>query len=132
MGPVLRALKETNTAITDFEMTPEYLAEILTLLEKQTLSNNSAKTVFDECLKTSKEPNVIVKERGLVQITDSSELESAVENVLAKFPDDVQAYLNGKDKVLGFLMGQIMRATSGKGNPKQINQILREKLSQIK
>lgn len=131
MGPVLRALKDSNQTILEFKLTPDHLAEILTLLEKDTLSNTSAKVVFEETLKSGKAPRVIVKEQGLVQITDSSELEAAVDKVIADFPNDVQAYLGGKEKVLGFLMGQVMRATSGKGNPKQINQILREKLSQL-
>ncbi len=132
MGQVLRALKGHNEAIDHFPVTPPFLAEILHLLEEKTINAATGKIVFDECLATGKEPKVIVEEKGLAQINDTDEIESAINDVIQANPRDVEDYLGGNGKVLGFFMGQVMRATKGKANPQTVNQLLRDKLNALK
>ena len=86
------------------------------------------KTVFDEIARTGKPPDRIVEEKGLVQITDSSAIENTVQEILDRSPDEVAAYQSGKKKLLGFFIGQVMKATKGKANPKLVNEILRKML----
>lgn len=130
MGLVMRARKEQGESI-DAVIAPAQLAEILLLAEKGTISASSAKMLFDECRKTGRNPHLIVQEKGLLQITDTSEIESFVDKVIAENPKDVQDYLDGNGKVLGFLMGQVMRATSGKAHPQTVMSLLRSKLVKI-
>lgn len=132
MGEVLRAVKENRTDIDALKVTPDYLAEIIHMIEDNTISGKIAKTVFDEVRKTGKKPADVVKEKGMQQISDTSAIESVIDQVLQDNPNEVQSYLAGKEKVIGFLIGQIMRATSGKANPKTVNQLLRDKLSAMK
>ncbi len=132
MGHVLRAVKELDGDFNSLKVTPSFLAELLTMLENQKINAGSAKTVFEECLKTGKAPAAIVEDKGLAQVSDVGEIESAIDRVIADNPKDVQDYLAGKNKVIGFLMGQVMRATKGKANPKIVNELLRSKLSKIK
>ena len=83
-------------------------------------------------LKSNRDPYEIVKEKNLVQITDTAAIEKAVENVLGNHPKQVEEYLNGKEKVMGFLVGQIMRETKGKANPQIVNEILKNKLEELR
>jgi aspartyl-tRNA(Asn)/glutamyl-tRNA(Gln) amidotransferase subunit B len=80
----------------------------------------------------NKNPEIIIKEKNLVQINDSGEIEIAIDKVLSQNPKDVAEYLSGKEKVIGFLVGQIMKETKGKANPQSVNQLLKEKLSKMK
>jgi aspartyl-tRNA(Asn)/glutamyl-tRNA(Gln) amidotransferase subunit B len=132
MGHVLRALKEHDDSISSIPVTPTYLAEILHLLEKGTINSHTARAVFDECLKTGRQPNAIVQEKDLVQITDECEIETVVDKIIAENPKDVQDYINGNVKVLGFLMGQVMRTMGGKAHPHTVNALLRSKLETYK
>jgi aspartyl-tRNA(Asn)/glutamyl-tRNA(Gln) amidotransferase subunit B len=128
MGDLLRSLKEDNSNIADCPVTPRLLADMLQLIENGTISGKIAKTVFDEMYKTGKEPVRIVEEKGLVQVTDSSEIEKIIEDVLAKDPVQVEAYRSGKEKLFGFFVGQVMKASRGKANPGLVNEILSKKL----
>lgn len=132
MGSVLRALKEGTSPLSELKVTPDFLAELLLLIEKGTIHTKAAKQVFDECLKSGQSPTHIVEEKGLIQITDTNEIEAVIEGVLADNADDVRDYLAGKEKVLGFFVGQVMRASRGKANPKMVNRLLREKLNELK
>jgi len=132
MGEVLRAIKEDRVDIDDLKVTPEHLASIIDMIEKNTISRNIAKTVFEEVRKTGKQPEKVVEEKGLKQISDSSAIETILDKVLQENPNEVQSYLNGKEKVIGFLIGQAMRATAGKANPKTVNELLRKKLNELK
>ena len=132
MSHVLRALKSHDESIRTFPVTAKFLADILKLLEKKTISAASGKTVFEACLETGKAPIAIVEEKGLAQITDTDEIESAVNEVIAAHPKDVEEYLGGKTKVIGFFMGQVMRATKGKANPQTVSELLRNKLEAFK
>jgi aspartyl-tRNA(Asn)/glutamyl-tRNA(Gln) amidotransferase subunit B len=128
MGELLRALKEDNREIADCPVTPNLLTEMLKLVESGTISGKIAKTVFDEMYKTGKEPAKIVEEKGLVQVSDTGAIEKIIDEVLASAPDKVADYRGGKEKLFGFFIGQIMKASKGKANPALVNEILLTKL----
>ena len=129
MGYVLRELnKEGAPPITQAPVTPAHLAGMLDLVKRGVISTNIAKTVFDEMWATGKPPEQVVKEKGLEQITDTSAIEALVDEVLAKHPKEVEAYRGGKKKLMGFFVGQVMRATRGKANPQVVNDLFRRKL----
>ncbi len=128
MGEVLRALKEDNRAVADCPVTPRLLTEMLRLVEQGTISGKIAKTVFDEMYKTGKEPAGIVEEKGLVQVSDSGAIEQIIDEVLVANPDNVEQYRGGKEKLFGFFVGQVMKASRGKANPALVNELLLNKL----
>ncbi len=128
MGDVLRTLHENQLFISELKVTPEYLAEIIQLVDQDKISVKIGRKVFEICANSGKKPQVIIEEEGLVQISDTGELEQLVEKILDENPNEVEAYLAGKEKVIGFLVGQIMRASQGKANPKSVNEILKSKL----
>jgi aspartyl-tRNA(Asn)/glutamyl-tRNA(Gln) amidotransferase subunit B len=128
MGDLLRFLKEDDREVEDCPVTPGQLAEMLGLIKDGTISGKIAKTVFEDMYKTGKGATEIVKEEGLVQITDESALEKAVDEVLQNHPNEVDAYKGGRDKLFGFFVGQVMKATQGKANPKLVNEILKKRL----
>jgi aspartyl-tRNA(Asn)/glutamyl-tRNA(Gln) amidotransferase subunit B len=107
---------------------PQQLANLLTMQAKGTISGKIAKTVFAEMLATGADPEFIVKEKGLVQMSDEGELLAAVREVLAANPEQVQQFREGKTKVMGFLVGQLMQKTKGKANPQLANKLLTEEL----
>ncbi len=129
MGDVLRVLKEEKIEISAFPVKPEALAEMIQLITDGTISSKLAKTVFEEMRKTQKSAKQIVEEKGLVQITDTGAIERVVDEVLAANPKEVERYRQGEEKLIGFFVGQVMRATRGKANPQMVNQLLRQKLS---
>ena len=128
MSELLRLLKEDDREVEDCPLAPQQLAEMLGLIKDGTISGKIAKTVFEQMYKTGKGARQIVQEQGLVQITDESALNKVVEDVLQAHPQEVEAYKKGKEKLLGFFVGQVMKATQGKANPKLVNEILKEKL----
>lgn len=128
MGDVLRLLNERKIAIEECPVTPERLARMLSLIDDGTISGKIAKSVFDEMAESGGDPEVIVEEKGLRQITDTGAIESVVEDVIASNPEEVEAYRGGRTKLMGFFVGQAMKATGGKANPKALQEILREKL----
>jgi len=132
MGEVLRFLKEGKMEIKDFPVRPKNLGELLGLIQDGTISGKIAKTVFEEMVKTGGSPKVIVEKKGLVQVTDREQIGRVVEEVLAANPKEVERYLAGKEKLLGFFIGQVMKATKGKANPKVVNEVLRGKLESLR
>ena len=130
MGDVLRELKDATADPSDFPVSPDHLAKMLNMITEGTISGKIAKTIFEEMIKTEDDPEKIVRKKGLVQITDESVLEEAIDDALAAHPAEVAQYRTGRKKLLGFFMGQIMKATKGKANPKLVNQMLRRKLDQ--
>jgi aspartyl-tRNA(Asn)/glutamyl-tRNA(Gln) amidotransferase subunit B len=128
MGEVTRALNEENRAIADSPVTPALLAALLKLVENGTISGKIAKTVFDEMWKSGKDPARIVEEQGLVQVSDTGEIEKIIDGIMAANPGQVDEYRGGKEKVFGFFVGQVMRASKGKANPALVNDILLTKL----
>ncbi|BCV25423.1 MAG TPA: Asp-tRNA(Asn)/Glu-tRNA(Gln) amidotransferase subunit GatB [Firmicutes bacterium] len=129
MSEALRLLNAEGKDIAETPLTPQHLAKLLTLVKKGTISGKIAKDVFEELFKTGADPEEIVKQRGLVQISDEGELGGIVDQVIAANPAVVADYRGGKEKALTFLVGQVMKATRGKANPAVVNKLLKEKLS---
>lgn len=128
MGEVSKHLNNEGISIGECPVAPKQLTELLALIEKGTISSKIAKTVFEEMWASRKDAEVIVKEKGLVQISDTSEIIAIVEAVIAANPQSVADFKAGKDKAIGFLVGQIMKQTKGRANPDMVNTLLREKL----
>ena len=129
MGPLLGLLNAQDQSIEDSPITPQNLADLLKLIDKGTISGKIAKTVFEEMAATGKPPAEIVEAKGLVQVSDSGAIETAVDQVLTNSPDEVERYKAGQAKLMGFFVGQVMKATRGKANPKIVNEILKRKLN---
>lgn len=128
MSEFLRLLNQNNMEVKDSKVTPGHLVELLRLIEDGTISGKIAKTVFEEVFKEGKEPKTIVKEKGLVQITDESSIMAFVEQVIRDNPKVVEDYRAGKEKALGYLVGQVMKLSKGKANPEMVNRLLKEKI----
>ena len=125
---ILRVLKEKNISIEEFSVEPENIGKLIKLIKANTISSKIAKDVFEILLSENKDPEIIVKEKGLVQITDNSEIEKIVEQVLAENPQSVEDYKAGKSNALKYLVGQSMRLSKGKANPKMINEMILTRL----
>ncbi len=128
MGDLLRECKGDDQEIPRCPVRPEMLAEMIRMIEKGTISGKIAKTVFAEMMQSGKSPAAIVKEKNLVQITDEGEIVKIVEEVMASNPAQVEQYRSGKEKVFGFFVGQVMKASRGKANPALVNKLLKERL----
>ena len=128
MGDLSKNLNAEGLTIEQSPVEAKRLAQMLALIDKGTISGKIAKTVFVEMWKSPDSPEKIVADKGLVQITDTSAIESVVDEVIAKNPKPVAEYKAGKKKALGALVGQIMKATKGKANPQLVNQLLAKKL----
>ncbi len=129
MGDLMRLLNEENKSVDELLFGPAQMVGMLKLIDDGTISGKIAKTVFEEMYKTGKDAGDIVKEKGLVQISDTSEIEKAVDEVLAKSTGEIERFKAGDEKLMGFFVGQVMKATKGKANPKMLNDLLRERLS---
>jgi aspartyl-tRNA(Asn)/glutamyl-tRNA(Gln) amidotransferase subunit B len=127
-GELFRLIKETETNIEEIRITPAALAELLTLVEKATINQNTAKAVLGEMFKSGRAAAEIVAEKGLAQISDADELERAIDEVIAANPDQAAEYRAGKERLLGWFVGQTMKATRGKANPQLVTELLKEKL----
>ncbi|TAN42656.1 MAG: Asp-tRNA(Asn)/Glu-tRNA(Gln) amidotransferase subunit GatB [Nitrospirae bacterium] len=128
MGELTRMLNDENRSIENCPVKPEQLAGMLKLIDNGTISGKIAKTVFEEMYKTGKEAAAVVKEKGLVQISDEAAIEKAVDEVLAKSPNEIERFKAGDEKLMGFFVGQVMKATKGKANPQMLNELLKKKL----
>jgi len=125
MGDVIRELNRGHLTPSQLPVTPAHLAGMLQLVHDGVISGKIAKTVFDEMAQSGKTARDVVEEQGLVQMNDSSALEAALRQVLEANPAQVDEYRAGKQKVFGFFVGQTMKATQGKANPKMVNDLLR-------
>jgi len=130
MGELLGYLNSNNLEFSEVKMTGQGLGEMIGLIEKGTISTKIAKTVFKEMLESGKLPQQIVEEKGLVQISDEGAIKSIVEQVVAANPQSVEDYKAGKQKAIGFLVGQVMKESRGKANPAIVNKLLEEVLNQ--
>jgi aspartyl-tRNA(Asn)/glutamyl-tRNA(Gln) amidotransferase subunit B len=130
MGPLLGRLNAEGKTISETPISARHLTGLLELIDKGTISGKIAKTVFEDMADSGKSPETIVAEKGLVQVSDTAEIESIVDQVLSGHPEEVQAYRNGKTKLLGFFVGQVMKASRGKANPQLANAALKKKLAQ--
>ena len=122
-------LKESSVKSKDFKITPENFAEFITLIYQGKISSKLAKTLLQEMFSTGADPSHIIKARGLVQITDATQVEKIVEEVISKNLKTVDDFKKGKENALQFLVGQVMAQSKGKANPEIVNKILKKKLS---
>jgi len=129
MSDLLRLLNVENKSIEECPLKPKQLVSMLNLIENGTISGKIAKTVFEEMYKSSRGADVIVKEKGLVQISDAGSLEKVVDEVIAKNPKEVERFKAGEEKLIGFFVGQVMKLTKGKANPQMVNELLKKRLS---
>ena len=128
-GDVARLLGEWNKDLSETKLTSALLAQMVKLIDSKTISNTAGKTVIEEMMKTGTEPTSIVEAKGLAQVSDSAALEKMVNEVLDKNPQTIEQYKNGKTNVVGFLVGQCMKLSKGKGNPETLREIILAKLS---
>ncbi len=128
MTTLLGMLNTKGISITQSPVTANAFSKLLTLLETNKINANAAKTVFEKMAQSSIDPETIVKEMGLEQVSDTSELDTMVQEVIEENPDETEAYKNGKTKLFSFFMGQIMKKTRGKADPKIVTQLLKDKL----
>ncbi|MGA1843301.1 MAG: Asp-tRNA(Asn)/Glu-tRNA(Gln) amidotransferase subunit GatB [bacterium] len=130
MVELMRELNRDNRDITSSPVSPKGLADMLKMIDDGVISGKIAKRVFASMYRTGKDASSIVREEDLIQITDTSRLEETIDEVLAAHPETVADYRKGRKEAVGFLVGQVMRATKGKANPKLVNEILVTKLEQ--
>jgi len=128
MGEITRALNDSGTSIEACPVAPLQLAELLKLIDNGTISGKIAKTVFDEMWRSGKAPQSIVEEQGLVQVSDSGAIEGLIDEIMAANAGQVEEFRGGKEKVFGFFVGQVMKASRGKANPSVVNELLLNKL----
>lgn len=128
MGEIAAYLKENHLEITDTKLTPENLAELISMIEKATISNNIGKQIIIDMMKDGKKASQIVEEKGLSQITDTSAIKEIVQKVIDANPNQVTAYRGGKVQLLGFFVGQVMKETKGRANPQTVNELVKELL----
>lgn len=128
MGDLSKHLNAEGKSIAECPVAAEQLAALVDLISQGTISSKIAKTVFEEMWKTGDNPEKIVKEKGLIQITDTKEIEAIVDEVIAANPKPVEDYKSGNAKSIGFLVGQIMKQSKGKANPALVNELLKAKL----
>jgi len=129
MGDLARLLNENSFDIKDSPINPQKLTDMLKLMDKGIISGKIAKVVFEEMFKTGKDPEAIVQEKGLVQVTDESEIEKVIDEIIKANPGQLAEYRSGKDKLFGFFVGQVMKESKGKANPAKVNELLKKKLS---
>lgn len=129
MGEMSKHLNANNVTVKQCPIQAKSLAELLKLIDKGTISSKIAKKVFEEMWNTGKEPDVIVKEQGLVQITDESAIIGIVDGVLAANPQSVEDIKAGKEKAIGFLVGQVMKQSKGRANPGMANKLIKERIA---
>lgn len=122
-------LNASDETLETTKFTPEFVADLVQLVENETISSKQAKDVFAVSVETGTAPSVVVEEQGLSQVSDESAIEAVVDAIMERFPDKVTEYRGGKVGLIGFFVGQVMRETSGRANPKTVNQVLSKKLS---
>ncbi|MDD4793032.1 MAG: Asp-tRNA(Asn)/Glu-tRNA(Gln) amidotransferase GatCAB subunit B, partial [Firmicutes bacterium] len=128
LGEVLASLNATGIELSESKLTPELMAELIELVKAGKISGKIAKSVFEEVFNDGKRPSDIVRNRGLLQISDADELAAIVAKVIEANPGPVTDYHAGKKRALGFLVGQVMKETRGRANPQETNRILKEEL----
>jgi aspartyl-tRNA(Asn)/glutamyl-tRNA(Gln) amidotransferase subunit B len=129
MGDLFGALNRLGVGIEGSPVSADQLGELIDLIADGTISGRLAKEVFAEMVATGADPAAIIEAKGLRQVTDSGPIEAAIDAVLAAQTDKVAEYRAGRDKLYGFFVGQVMRATQGKANPTLVNQLLQKKLA---
>ena len=129
MGEVTRGLNAAGIGVRDCPVTPQLLAGLLQRIDDGTISGKIAKTVFDQMWQSGQDADTIIAEQGLKQVTDSGAIEKIIDEILAANPGQVDEFRGGKEKVFGFFVGQVMKASKGKANPAAVNELLKQKLA---
>ena len=127
-GELFSVLNKKNISIQDSPVSADMMGELLDNIESEKISNRLAKDIFEDMCETGKNPNLIIKEKGLSQIIDEGEIEKLVNEVLDSNPENIEKYKNGKTKLLGFFVGEVMKLSRGKANPATLNKLLKKKL----
>ncbi len=130
MGDLSAFLNKDNLSILETKVDATNLGTLLARIEDSTISGKIAKEVFEEMWLSQKDPDEIIEEKGLKQVTDSSEIEKVIDNVLEKNSSQLEQYKSGKEKLFGFFVGQVMKESKGKANPGQVNKLLKDKLKE--
>jgi len=128
MSELLRELNEGGTSAKDAPFGPKQLGELLQLVKDEVISGKMGKEIFPDIYKQGASPKKYIEEKGLVQISDESALEATIDKVLAQSPREMAEFRAGKEKLLGFFVGQVMKETKGKANPKLLNELLLRRL----
>ncbi|MEO5357619.1 MAG: Asp-tRNA(Asn)/Glu-tRNA(Gln) amidotransferase subunit GatB [Nitrospirae bacterium YQR-1] len=128
MGELMRLLNETSTRIEDCKVTPERLLNLLKLVDSGAINVKIGKTVFEDMFNTGGQAEDIVKSKGLLQMSNEGELDGIIDGILSKFSAEVERFKAGDVKLTGFFVGEVMKQTKGKANPKLVNEILKKKL----
>ena len=128
MGPLMGLLNARGATADASPVPAKALAELLRLIDDGRISGKIGKTVFEEMAASGKPPEAIVEEKGLVQVSDTASIEAVVDKILQRHPQEVEAYRGGKTKLFGFFMGQVMKETRGKANPKTVSEVLNKRL----
>jgi aspartyl-tRNA(Asn)/glutamyl-tRNA(Gln) amidotransferase subunit B len=129
MGDVLRFLNEEKRDIRQCSITAKALADMIKLIEEGMISGKMAKDIIEDMYKTGLSPQKIIEEKGLVQITDEGELAKTITTIMKANPNQLKDYRGGKEKLFGFFVGQVMKATQGKANPQMVNDLLKKMLA---
>jgi len=125
---ILRICKEKSCNVSDLRVNPQSLADLLALVKGSTINASTAKEVLNSMVATGDSPRAIVDEKGLAQVSSDNQIAPMIESLLQENPKEVEAYRNGKTKLISFFVGEVMKATKGKANPAVVNRILKQKL----
>ena len=128
MGEIAAYLKEEKVSIEESKLSVENFVKLLKLLEKGTISNNIAKSLVIDILKTGEDADKLVEKKGLSVLSNPDEILPLVQKVVADNPEQVAAYKGGRDKLFGFFVGQVMKETKGRANPQLLNELLKKEL----
>ena len=132
LAELLAVLNEKRETITDVKITPAHIADLADALDAGKITSKQGKEVFAEMMQTNKMPSEIIKEKGMEVVSDAGEIDKIVQDVIAANPKAVEDWKGGKTNVVGWLMGQVMKQSHGKANPKQATEILNKYLGQMK
>jgi aspartyl-tRNA(Asn)/glutamyl-tRNA(Gln) amidotransferase subunit B len=130
MGELMRLLNAAGSEIEECPVRPDKLAGMVKMIGEGTISTKIAKTVFEEMFKSGKDAETVVKEQGLVQVSDTGAIERIIDEVIKANPAQHGDYKAGKEKLFGFFVGQVMKASKGKANPEMVNELLKKKLAE--
>jgi len=129
MGDMSRLLNEHGTEIQESQVTADKLAGLIKQIDGGIISGKIAKTVFEEMFQSGQDAETVITKKGLKQVSDSGELTGICENIITDNPAQAEQFRAGKEKVMGFFVGQVMQQTKGKANPQMVNQILKKLLT---
>ena len=128
MGELSAELNNENLSIKESKVSSDKLGRLISRIDDGTISGKIAKDIFEKMWSSGKEVDEIIQTEGLKQVTDDKEIESMIDKVIESNPEQLEQYRSGKDRLFGFFVGQVMKASQGKANPKQVNDILKSKL----